>query len=72
MIICTILSHYLQLVALPDYSKDVFINSDTNTCRVYSPRTWDVVNDDNVKGKHIVVISNGVIEVSGYKLEGDK
>jgi hypothetical protein len=72
MIICAFLSHYLQLVALPDYRRDVFINSDTNTCRVYSTRTWDVVSEDTDKGKHVVVISNGVIEVTGYKLEDEE
>lgn len=62
MIICFLLQHYLYLTKLPPAKQEMYIQSRTNTCKVYSERTWKIVDKDGNK----VVVSNGVIESSGY------
>lgn len=62
MIICALLLHYTTLKALPEYAREVYIQSNTNTCKVYSKSTWDIVE----KNKARITISNGAIEVEGY------
>jgi hypothetical protein len=68
MIICALLIHYTALKALPEYAREVYIQSNTNTCQMYSKRSWDIVERNNA---HIEV-SNGVIEVRGYYFKQNK
>lgn len=64
MIICTMLLHYTMLKSLPEYSREVYIQSNTNTCRVYSKQSWSVLE----KNGKCITISNNVITVQGYYL----
>ena len=64
MVICALLIHYTTLKTLPEYAREVYIQSNTNTCQLYSKRSWDVVEKDKAR----ITISNGVIEVEGYHL----
>jgi len=64
MVICALLLHYTTLKALPERQREFYIQSNTNSCQVYSKATWDVVEKDKARIK----ISNGVIEVEGYYL----
>lgn len=66
MIICAIFAHYITLVELPEYKVDFYLNTNTNTCKVYSNRTWDIVSKDTRKGHDYYTLTNGVIDVSGY------
>lgn len=62
MIICALLIHFTTLSNLPDYRRDVYINSDTNTCRIYSKRTWEVVE----RKDSTITITNNTILVNGF------
>jgi hypothetical protein len=68
MIICALLLHYTTLKALPEYRREFYIQSNTNTCKVYSKGSWSVVEKDKAR----ITISNGVVEVQGYLFKQNK
>lgn len=66
--------HYTTLEALPEHLVESYIRSNTNTCRYYNKRSWDIVDSFTVdkNGREItkVVISNNVIRIKGFLYEG--
>lgn len=68
MILCALLIHYNALVALPEHLREVYVLSNTNTCQVYSKRSWEIIGHSESN----VTITNGVIQVSGYLFEDNK
>lgn len=62
MIICYLLSHYLTYTSLPEYKKELYLYSDTTSCKVYSNRTWDIVDKQGNK----IEVTNNTINVTGY------
>lgn len=62
IVVCYLLSHLMQLKALPVHLRENFIRSNTTSCQYYSTRSWKILEQTKRK----VVLTNGVIEVKGY------
>lgn len=70
IVLCYLIQHYVALQSLPDYAVDVYINSNTNTCKTYNMSSWEVVDrQDSGRGHPKMVITNGVIQVEGFVYE---
>ncbi|QCQ59700.1 hypothetical protein HOV45_gp069 [Rheinheimera phage Barba8S] len=62
MIICFLLTHLLELQQLPPTQQEYYILSNTNSCKEYPTKTWEIVGKN---GKRVIV-TNGVVDSKGY------